>query len=133
VSSCTLQALGAFPVLSGRARRGGKGEAWVECSGQGVVVREQVAHFTKGQLRPGHTKPHLPGLCGSHFASRVNDPSSPLLTITLSEVVYSEGLACRAPLLGCTREAGDEEGPVGRHSSTGDDTGRDIRYVIGIR
>lgn len=116
-------------MLAGRMRREGR-RSWVECGGGhqgGVLVREQVGFFAEGTLRPGSSsQPTLLGaatgfLChGPMYSTRVNDPSAPVLTVTLTELVYSEGFACRPPAACALLNAAARHSP----SSSGSDSPR---------
>lgn len=121
------QALDSFPMLAGRMRREGR-RSWVECGGGhqgGVLVREQVGFFAEGTLRPGSSsQPPLGaatgGLCHGPMYTRVNDPSAPVMTVTLTELVYSEGFACRPPAACALLNAAARHSP----SSSGSDSPR---------
>jgi hypothetical protein len=82
-----------FPMLSGRLRRKDR-RVWVDCTGEGAVLRSQEARVEggrlDGKLEPDALRPHMPALCGSEVFARPNSPS-PLLIVTCTRIMTSPG------------------------------------------
>lgn len=119
------KALDAYPLLAGRARKSGSSAAWIDCCGSGVEVVEQVARVTGTDgLVHGYTNEFMDSFARGAFMTKANDKSSPLMTVTLTEVTYGESLSCRyrgisAFSCRCAGEGDEDEIEERREESAG--------------
>jgi hypothetical protein len=100
-------------------------------------VQTAVVSTSEGGVVEGSMKRHMHSLCRAPFQARANDPSSPLMTITLTEFAYQEAMACRPPAAcrpaGNGKEGeGEEGGALLGAAAKGGAGALPIRYAVGV-